>query len=499
MTVHFSQRSRLFGAALASVTLFATVAAPHTVQAAPLAGELKLVKQLNAIVDPAEATSGSNLSVVVLDAPTGRWVYAHNAVHALAPASSIKNLTAMAALNYLGPAYTFPTDTYVPAAPVGGVVSGAWIKGYGDPTLMQADLGAIADQYKAKGITKINGPISIDSSYFDAQRYNPYWSTSYASDYYAGQIDPVTLSPTTDFNAGTFVIHAAPSSTAGAPAVLTTTPAAAIKYVKLVNHMTTGTSGSSSWLSATRTLGTNTVTVSGRVAVGHTPLANVTTVHEPGLYVGTIFKAELAKRGITVTGVVQRARVPAGAVKLTTHQSRPLSEILVPYLKLSNNMISEALTKHLAAKLTGRPGNWADGTALVINNAKAMGVNTSGIRLVDGSGLARANRVTAVTFAGALYAAQRAAWFPTFKKALPVAGTQPVRWVGGTLANRMVGTSAAGRVNAKNGYLTGVSSLNGYATNGAGRTFIFVVIGNYTGTSTRPVEEKLCIALASFR
>ncbi|MGO4662402.1 D-alanyl-D-alanine carboxypeptidase [Terrabacter sp. 2TAF16] len=123
---------------------------------------------------------------------------------------------------------------------------------------------------------------------------------------------------------------------------------------------------------------------------------------------------------------------------------------------------------------------------------------TAGLRFVDGSGLARADRLTP-QLASLLDKVQRTSWWPIFRAALPVAGADPARWTGGTLASRMRGTAAAGNLRAKNGSLTGVTSLAGHVTGSDGRRYVFVMMSSYSVTSPRPVEDRLGVLLARWR
>jgi D-alanyl-D-alanine carboxypeptidase/D-alanyl-D-alanine-endopeptidase (penicillin-binding protein 4) len=63
----------------------------------------------------------------------------------------------------------------------------------------------------------------------------------------------------------------------------------------------------------------------------------------------------------------------------------------------------------------------------------------------------------------------------------------------------MRGTAAAGNLRAKNGSLTGVTSLAGYVTGADGRRYVFVMMSNYSATSPRPVEDRLGVLLARWR
>ncbi len=124
----------------------------------------------------------------------------------------------------------------------------------------------------------------------------------------------------------------------------------------------------------------------------------------------------------------------------------------------------------------------------IASYAARVGIPTAGMRLVDGSAWpgptgSRRTRSPPCSTSAALDVV------PTFRAALPVAGLDPVRWSGGTLASRMRGTAAAGNLRAKNGTLTGVTSLVGYVSGADGRRYVFVMVSNYGGASPRPVED----------
>src|SRR3712207_2097210 len=228
-----------------------------------------LVGKINSVMaDPRVQRAKS--STVVLDATTGERLYSRNGSMPRIPASNTKILTAAAALETLGENFTFHTDVLRRHSVVNGVLHGPlYLKGYGDPTTRQSDFAALARQVKAAGITKVTGRLVADSSYFDQVRYNPGWSTGYADDYYAGEISALTVAPNADLDSGTVIIRYAPGRV-GQRAKITTIPAAAAKYLNLVNRTTTSARGTSTTFSASRRHGSNTITVRGRVPVSRT-------------------------------------------------------------------------------------------------------------------------------------------------------------------------------------------------------------------------------------
>jgi len=435
-------------------------------------------------------------AAVVLDATSGSELYGRYATRALTPASNTKNLTAVAAMDTLGPNYRFTTRVIRRGSVSDGVLKGRlYLKGYGDPTTRESDYRALAQAVRAAGIRRVEGTLAVDGSFFDSDRYNDSWSTSYASSYYAAQISALTVAPNSDYDTGTVLVNYRPGSRGGR-AKVSLTPAAAAKYVTLRNLTTTSARGTGSTFSVRRTLGTNTITLSGRVALGRAASYRLVTVNKPELYAGAVFRAELARAGVTVSGSTKLLTTPASSrVVVATDRSMTLSKLLVPFLKLSNNMHAEALTKTMGA-VRGEGGTWAAGTAVTRSYLRRLGAPMTGVVLVDGSGLTRRNKVTARTLAVALQRVQRESWWPAFSAALPVAGVRE-RMVGGTLRYRMTGTRAAGNARAKTGTLTGVTALSGYVRGRDGRRYVFAMVSEHSGVSPRPVEDKFVVTLAN--
>src|SRR5262249_24076290 len=131
-------------------------------------------------------------------------------------------------------------------------------------------------------------------------------------------------------------------------------------YVKVVSTATTGARGSANTVSVDRPHGTNTITVSGSIGVGASPDQEWMAVWEPTGYAADLFRRALVAHGVRVLGNVSRAATPAGAPKLAEHTSMPLSQLLTPFLKLSNNLHAEILVKAMGRATAGR-GTWNAG------------------------------------------------------------------------------------------------------------------------------------------
>jgi serine-type D-Ala-D-Ala carboxypeptidase/endopeptidase (penicillin-binding protein 4) len=172
--------------------------------------------------------------------------------------------------------------------------------------------------------------------------------------------------------------------------------------------------------------------------------------------------------GVSVAGGVRTGRAAADAVPLATISSPPLAAIVRFMDRESDNFTAELLLKQLGA-LTTDHGTTAAGAAEVTRVLVAGGVPMRGVRIVDGSGLSRLDRLTA----GALVALLQASWTdpdvrPTLLASLAVAG------VNGTLQDRMRRAPARGSVLAKTGTTAQASALAGYVN---GR-YAFAVLQN---------------------
>ncbi|MCW2810055.1 MAG: D-alanyl-D-alanine carboxypeptidase precursor [Friedmanniella sp.] len=491
--------TRRFRRGLTTVVALAVGVTLPLVAVAPAqaAADPRLATRLTSVMSDyrvQRATSGA----AVVDARSGELLYGRYAGRAVIPASNTKVMTAVAALHTLGPGYRFHTDVLRRGSVVGGVLQGQlYLKGYGDPTAGQDDYASLARQVRAAGITSVTGRLVADASFFDAQTYNPGWSTSYADSYYAAEISGLTVAPNADYDTGTVWVNYRPG-TQGKPARITTTPAAAAAYLRFSNKTTTSARGTSTTFAAHRSYGADTISLTGRVPVGRAVGSALITVHRPELYAAAVFRAELGKVGVRVAGTSVAGTVPATKrVRLARDTSMTLSSLLVPFLKLSNNMHAETLTKTMGT-LTGQRGSWSGGLAATRAYLSGLGVPLAGVSLTDGSGLTRRNRLTPLALATTLQKVRSEPWFGAFYAALPVAG-DPRRMVGGTMRYRLTGTRAAGNAHAKTGSLTGVTSLSGYVTGADGRLYAYAMISNYTGSSPRPLENSLVVTLAGWR
>ncbi|MFC4492923.1 D-alanyl-D-alanine carboxypeptidase/D-alanyl-D-alanine-endopeptidase [Streptomyces ovatisporus] len=459
----------------------------------PTAGS-ELKKTLDRILDD-ERLEGGATSVVVREAAGGDVLYKRHSGERLMPASNTKLLTAAAALDVLGPDYRYRTDVLAHGTRDGGQLDGdLYLRGTGDPTLLAEDYDALAADVAASGIKKVTGELVADDTRFDDERLGRSWAADDESAYYSSQISALSVAPDTDYDTGSVKLEVAPGSAPGKKPEVKMTPAN--DYVDVeVTAETVAEDGSNS-LSVDREHGGNTLTVSGGIPVGADPEESWTSVWEPTGYAASVFAEALRDHGVRVAGRTELGKAtPDGARRVARHKSMPLTELNVPFLKLSNNNHAEVLTKTMGYE-SGGEGTWDEGLKAVDGFLEKEGVDTGTLRQVDGSGLSRMNNVPAAQIAALLRAVRSKPWFEEFHDALPIA-CAPDRMKGGTLRTRMCDTPAELNAHAKTGSLTGASGLSGYVTDAGGRQLVFsVILNNYLAESVKDIEDKIVVALA---
>jgi D-alanyl-D-alanine carboxypeptidase/D-alanyl-D-alanine-endopeptidase (penicillin-binding protein 4) len=471
------------------VLLIGAVGAVSPMSAVSAQDRGDLGADLDAILaNPGLAGADVGLVVKTLD---GQTVYQHSSDGRQQPASNAKLASSAAALEVLGPDHRFTTTVASPARQQGHTLDGdLYLKGTGDPTMLAADYDALAKQFADDGITSVRGRLVADDTWFDDTRLGLGWAWDDEPYYYSAQTSALTAAPDTDFDAGSIIVRVEPG--ANGKAKVTTEPPT--DYVSIRNTATTGAPGSEDTISVDRQHGSNVFTVTGSIPADGAADTEYMAVWEPTGYAAALFRDALRDHGVRVSGPTTRGATPAGAREYATRDSMPLRDLMVPFLKLSNNMHAEILTKTMG-RATADEGSWAAGEEAIAEVLATLGV-TGQLSLVDGSGLSRMDQIAPDQLAGLLRGAAGRPWFAEWYEALPIAGKAD-RLVGGTLRNRMRGTPAEGKVHAKTGSLTGVSGLSGYVDTAGGERLVFAMVTNNSiGINAKAIEDAVAIRLA---
>jgi D-alanyl-D-alanine carboxypeptidase/D-alanyl-D-alanine-endopeptidase (penicillin-binding protein 4) len=168
---------------------------------------------------------------------------------------------------------------------------------------------------------------------------------------------------------------------------------------------------------------------------------------------------------------------------LTTY-SKSLYSIISETNMVSRNLFAEHILKHLGLKRSGI-GNRQSGLNAVMGFWSSKKMDTGGLFLHDGSGLSRFNGITSKQLAFVLsYMKNKTKHFESFKNTLPEAGKS------GTMRRMGKDTDAEGRVFAKSGTMSRVSSYAGYVTTLKGKTLIFSIITNNFNCGFTEMKEK---------
>lgn len=354
-------------------------------------------------------------------------LYSRNGSEPVIPASTLKILTAIVALDVLGPDHRFTTRLVGPEASDGVIRGDIALVGGGDPMLATDEviehrdiadrnptrLDRLADALADAGVRQIEGGVIGDEGRYDDERTVATWPERFVSQNQAGPLSALGVNAGYDW--------------------------------QLDGPASRDRSG------------------------------------DPAASAADSFRDLLEERGIAVTGSSASGPAPDGTL-LASIDSAPLRSIVETLLLTSDNRIAESLVKELAVD-AGQLGTTSGGMAILRARAAELGLDVPGSRIVDGSGLDPTNRMTCDQLVDILDHAGGAD--SRIGQGLPVAGRS------GTLAHRFRDTPVEGRVKAKTGRLNLVSSLAGYAPlhSGESSSFAIVVNGNDDDQHSQDVQE----------
>jgi D-alanyl-D-alanine carboxypeptidase/D-alanyl-D-alanine-endopeptidase (penicillin-binding protein 4) len=405
---------------------------------APLPTTAGLAAALSALL--ARADLGRHVGGAVIDLATGRLVFGSGADDAFAPASTIKLLTATAALATLGPDYRIQTRV-VAGASAGQVV----LVGGGDPTLATSvpagfvpapasltDLAArTVAALRAAGLTTVR--VGYDTSLFTGPTQAPTWPET---DLTTGVVSAVTALSIDEGRVGPIVEGMSPR-------VSDPPLAAAGAFARRL------------------------------VALGIKVVGQPSPVKAPA-------PASAARTPTpSATGSVSGARSPAAPAPGTTLamvRSPALSDLVGWMLAASDNDLAEAVARLVAVRV-GQSPDFAGGVRAVTDVVAGLGVPVSAVRMYDASGLTRSTQVSPAVLA-AMLALADSADHPTLRSLLT---GMAVAGFSGTLTDRFwdsITRPAAGLVRAKTGTLSAVSSIAGTVVDVDGRELGFVFLAD---------------------
>jgi serine-type D-Ala-D-Ala carboxypeptidase/endopeptidase (penicillin-binding protein 4) len=439
-------RAAFVAVALLAGTWFASAFARADGEPTDLSTEAGLIAHVRAAIQ--QAALGEQVGVSIVDVRSGRTLFSHNATTPLNPASNMKLITAAATLIELGGDFHMLTGLYGQVQD-GVVAGGLYLKGFGDPTLQQADLVALAQQLVARGIHDVD-EVVVDGSYFDDQILPPGFGDQ------PNEVSPFRSAvAAVSVNGNAFTLRVNPAATADTPADVWLD---AEGYFALTNTVNTVASGATNIVAVQAQKSDKlALKLSGQIAQGVAGVTYRRRVESPLYYAGYALVEALRNLRIQVPRRVRLAATPKGAALLASHESPPLAAILPALGKHSDNFVAEMLLKVLGAERVGIPGRSELGAGAALQTLKRLGVNTTGMRIANGSGLFGGGKVSTEQLTKLL-----ATMYGSPAVQAEYVAQLAVGGVDGTLQKRLTQLPSPRVVRAKTGTLDDVIALSGY-------------------------------------
>jgi D-alanyl-D-alanine carboxypeptidase/D-alanyl-D-alanine-endopeptidase (penicillin-binding protein 4) len=420
----------------------------------------------------------------VVQRPDGRTLFAHAGEAAMQPASTLKLVTSLVALETLGPAWRGRSELLAAGRIEDGFLHGDLVlRGKGDVDLDAAAFEEMLRMARVKGVREVRGDFILDRTAFDPPRTDI-------------GVPPFDESPAFRYNVipdavalNTNLIHVTLASDArGARAAFSP----ALDGVSVVPRLTLVDESCADWeddalqfelLRGAR--GTLEVRVSGTFP-RNCGAATAINVIDRVEFSDRLFRAAWTKLGGRFRGRTRDAAARAQTQVLASHRSRPLSEVVHDIDKRSDNPNARIVYLALGAASPPSGGPTAQRSERVVREwLQRKGIDSRGLVLENGSGLSRRERIAPATLAGVLRAGLESPWAPEFVASLPIAGVE---------TSRLRGTPASGTARLKTGTLRDASGLAGYLKDASGATLVFVAMVNDPAANkeaVRPILDAL--------
>jgi D-alanyl-D-alanine carboxypeptidase/D-alanyl-D-alanine-endopeptidase (penicillin-binding protein 4) len=409
------------------------------------------------------------------------WL-AHQSDTLAHPASVMKVVTSIVALDRLGPLFQWRTPVYADSTGSSGSGSGhLYVQGRGDPRLVNERLWLLLRQVMAVTGPELRGDLVLDRSAFAIPAVDP-------SAFDGEPLKPYNVRPDALLvNQKSLLLSLRPDAARGVARVASDTALAGVQWpatVPLVGG------ACQDWRAGLK------LDVSDPLRPrfgGGLPVAcgeKVWPLAWPDAagFNARAIEAQWLALGGKLRGRVREGPVPAGAVLVAEGVSPALPEVLRDMNKHSNNAIAQHLMLALSpgqAAQPAQPATWEGARAEVQALVQSHGCRDDELVIDNGSGLSREERISPRCLGRLLQWAWTQPWMPELLGSLPVAGIE-------TTARRV--TSAAGRAHLKTGSLNNVAALAGVVHGADGQRHAVVVMLNHplaAGAEARAVLDAV--------
>jgi len=417
------------------------------------------------------------LAVVIRELGSERTVLSAQPQRPVNPASLTKLLTTLAALDRLGPAWTWATPVWLLGPLHDGVLEGSVvIKGSGDPKLVIERLWLLLRRVQQLGVREIRGDIVLDSSAFAVPEGSP-------ADFDGDASRPYNVRPNAlllNYRSVTYTF--VPDPAAGIARVLVE-PALAGSTVDRSVPLAAG--ACNDWRAALKASFIERVRFAGSYATACGEQSWSVADPLPASYSARLIEALWKEMGGRLAGSVHEGLAPPGVKPSFEWLSPPLAEVVRDINKFSNNVMAQQLFYSL--DLLRHPAQPAT-TAGARETLRRWLVDKLGelppeLAIDNGSGLSRDTRVTASMLARLLTLAFDSPVMPELMASLPIAG------VDGTMLRAR---TTPGRAHLKTGSLRDVAAVAGYVISDSGRRYVLVaIIQHPNANAARPALDAL--------
>lgn len=426
----------------------------------------------------------SAVSVFVQPVEGERPAVSFYADRVLNPASTIKLVTTYAALELLGPAYTWNTEVYASGALERDVLTGNLVlKGYGDPKLTLENFWLLLRNVRARGVREIRGDLVLDHSFFAREYTDPARFDDQPTRPYNTPPDALLV----NYKAVTVQFVPDPDTAAVRLVVEPALPA-----VHVIGNVTATDGPCGDWLSRLKIEPQSNgavarLTISGAYPRDCGERSRSFSLLSHRAYVAALFSTLWQELGGSYTGTVREDTVDPVARLLATARSPALSEVVRDINKFSNNVMARQLYLTLGSVSGGAPATLDKARAAVQGWLAQKQVAASEVVLENGSGLSRMERISARTLARLLLEAYRSPVMPEFIASLPLVA------VDGTMKKRLGNASVAGRAHIKTGSLSGVRAIAGYVLDAQNRRHIVVFLVNHPNAAQAQAAQDMLL------
>ncbi len=466
-------------------------------------------KHLPAILTQALAQAGVPLSattILVQDVQTGQSVMDLNTHRAFNPASVMKLLTTYAALDRLGPAYTWQTTALSTAQPNNGTLDADLIlKGGGDPHFTFEQFWLLLRQLRVLGIRDIRGDLVLDRSLFapmDETMTDPVMAFD------DQPLRPYNVSPDALLlNFKTIRLQLIGDLAQNSLSVLADPLPSNLDLLNLI-HPITAERSCGNWQEGIHASLEHVKNRYRLILTGSYPVACGEKIWHLGVlphsqYIYGVFDQLWRELGGTFKGRLRTDLpvIPSDKLHTLAHIDSPsLAEIIRYINKYSNNVMARQLfltlglpdndTHASAASVRPESASEASASANMRIWLKQKQLDFPELVLENGSGLSRHERISAHNLARLLVLAWKSPLMPEFVASLPLVA------VDGTMKTRLKQTGVAGQAHIKTGTLDGVKTLAGYVLDRHGHWKIVVFMVNHPNAAASQMAQDALLQWA---